>query len=242
MRLAEFLTAKFKISMTVRSQEKADELTRNGYSMTLAEFSEDQLDIREIWSKASDLDVIIVLVPFSIRKSSPDRLKVKMKNLCAFIGDFEGQLFFSSSTGVYPKEGTVYFEKDLAVTDNVVENEIAEHFPQVNILRLAGLMGDERYLSKYKISNLEEPVNHVHYDDVCAVIAWLIERQAHRCLYNVVAPLHPSKGEVINAQKGEIVTKTSDPEGRIISSEKLIVDINYTFKYPDPRAFQLVIS
>ena len=162
-----------------------------------------------------------------------------MNNLCRFIGDFDGQLFFTNSTGVYPRIKATFSEADLPIKDNATEYQIKQTYPGVNILRLAGLMGDNRLLHKYKVNNLDDPVNHVHYHDVCSVIIRMIERQMQDKLYNVVAPLHPTKKQVIQAQLHNHMDSLSEPEGRIISSAKIIAELGYRFNYPDPRTFHL---
>jgi len=117
------------------------------------------------------------------------------------------------------------------------ESFILEKFPQANILRLGGLMGGERLLKNYNISNLDQLVNHIHYADICSVIEKMLERHSESKVYNVVAPVHPNKEEVINAQKGLPYSGTRTDTGRIISPEKLISELDFQFQYPDPRYF-----
>jgi hypothetical protein len=72
----------------------------------------------------------------------------------------------------------------------------------------------------------------------------MIETGSEGKLYNVTAPEHPSKAQVINAQQN---LKSSEEtvtigEGKIILSSKLISELDFIFKYPDPRAFHLNTS
>ncbi|MNY80925.1 hypothetical protein D3C86_2222160 [compost metagenome] len=58
-------------------------------------------------------------------------------------------------------------------------------------------------------------------------------------MYNVVAPIHPNKEEVINAQKDLPYSGERIEIGRTISPNKLIEELNFEFQYPDPRYFHL---
>ena len=110
------------------------------------------------------------------------------------------------------------------------ERIIKVKYPQVNILRLAGLMGDERLLRNYKVTNLDFAVNHIHYIDICLVLEKMMEQQLNCKLYNVVAPLHPTKAEVINAQNNIEYVEKCEVKGKIISSSTLSADLDFVFK------------
>ena len=58
-------------------------------------------------------------------------------------------------------------------------------------------------------------------------------------MYNVVAPIHPNKEEVISAQKDLPFSGERTYVGRTISAEKLMKELDFKFQYPDPRYFQL---
>ncbi len=236
-RLIPRLSGEFNISASTRTQQSADKLAALGYPSIAVEFSDKEDLAVHAWDAITGFDVVIVSVPFSIRRATPESLKFKMNNLCRFIGDFKGQLFFTSSTGVYPRTRTIFTEADLPVTDNATEHQIKQTYPKVNILRLAGLMGDNRLLHKYKVTNLDDPVNHIHYLDISSVIVRMIEENMQKKIFNVVAPQHPTKREVIQAQLGDTKVAAIKAEGRIISSAKLITELDYDFMYPDPRTF-----
>jgi hypothetical protein len=191
------------------------------------------------WEAVRELDAIIISVPFSGIRGAQIPMNDKRQNLLNFLGDYKGQLFLMSSTGVYSQNEKEFSEEDQPAENVESESFILEKFPQTNIMRLAGLMGDQRLLKNYNISGLDQLVNHIHYADICSVVKEMIQNQSESKVYNVVAPIHPNKEEVINAQKdlpyhGERMTV-----GRTISPEKLIKDLDFEFQYPDPRYFHL---
>lgn len=237
--VAERLSSQYEIFATTTTESKIAALEAKGYTATLVSFPDEMnLEMQE-WDIASKLDAIIIAVPFSGLRGSRIPMTGKRENLLGFIGDFKGQIFYTSSTGVYPDTEKEFTEDDLPAKGVESENFILEKFPQTNILRLGGLMGGERLLKNYNISNVDQPVNHIHYTDICSVVEKMLNNRSQSKVYNVVAPIHPNKEEVINAQKGLPFEGERTAIGRIISPEKLIKELDFEFQYPDPRYFHL---
>ncbi|PKF76126.1 hypothetical protein [Chryseobacterium sp. PMSZPI] len=231
----------YTFSVTTTTQDKADELKNRGINPRVASFMDYQLASPLLpWDEIKTLDVIIITIPVSEKSCCVSSLYNRIQNLSSFIGDFEGQIFLMSSTGVYPNTEKEFIEEDIAVNSISGERMIRNKYPQVNILRLGGLMGDNRLLKNYNISNLDHAVNHVHYADIAGIISKMIERKLESKTYNVTAPAHPTKSQVINAQKnindtGEVM----EVKGKKVLSSKLISELEYVFQYPDPRFFHL---
>ncbi|SDF20032.1 Rossmann-fold NAD(P)-binding domain-containing protein [Epilithonimonas hungarica] len=237
--IGERLSDRYEIFATTTTESKIEDLNAKGFHTTLANFP-DKLD-REMkeWNVASKLDAIIINVPFSGLRGEQIPMNDKRQNLLNFLGDYKGQLFLISSTGVYPEIDKDLVEENKSPNEVESENFILERFPQTNILRLAGLMGGQRLLKNYNISNLDQLVNHIHYADICSVFEKMLENNSQSKVYNVVAPIHPNKEEVINAQKGLPYSGERTKKGRTISAEKLIKELDFEFLYPDPRYFHL---
>jgi hypothetical protein len=235
-RIAENFRGQFEVYTTTTTDNKKEKLTASGCHPTVVRFPDDTVlkDLKH-WDALSTLDIIIITVPFS----GKDSLTNRAQNLFSFIGDFKGQLLFMSTTGVYPDIAKEFSEDDVSPDSVLGERMIKEKFPQVNILRLAGLMGDDRLLRKYNVANLHLAVNHIHYLDICAVLKKIIELELNSKSYNVVAPLHPAKSEVINAQNNIPCVAQTEVGGRKVSSGKLRSELNFVFKFPDPRSFHL---
>lgn len=238
--IADKLSGQYEIFATTTSESKIKDLSAKGYHITQVSFPDDDISDRmHEWEIAPQLDAVIITVPFSGVRGAEIPLHERAKNLLAFLGDYKGKLYMMSSTGVYSDVEKEFTEDDRSADDVPSENSIKNRFPEVNILRLAGLMGDQRLLKNYNISNLDLLVNHIHYADICSVVEKMLENGSHSKVYNVVAPVHPNKEEIINAQKGLPYSGERATQGRIISPEKLISDLNFEFQYPDPRYFHL---
>ena len=84
-----------------------------------------------------------------------------------------------------------------------------------------------------KPENPGKLTNYIHYEDILPIVELFIKSQIKAETYNIVAPEHPSIAEVLHLDSDN----TGEQEGRIISSEKLIQDFNYTFIHPNPKDF-----
>ncbi|SMP35289.1 hypothetical protein [Chryseobacterium profundimaris] len=237
-RIGERFSENFEIFTTTTSPQKLEDIRSKGIHADLAFFSEEKNEFPELWNSITELDIIIITVPFSERRTSKEILEKKLSSLFSFTGKFEKQIFFMSTTSVYPDKPGIFTE-EMQPSENVfVENKIKEAFPHINILRLGGLMGDGRLLKNFKISDVSGVVNHIHYEDIAAIILKMIEKNSMGKIYNVVAPLYPSKQQVLAVQNNQDIERTNqDDYKRIISSEKLISELEYTFIYPDPKSF-----
>jgi len=239
-RIAEKLAGKYAVYCTTTSPEKIEGLTSKGYRTALIDFdAEGEFRNTAAWDLADHPDVLIVTVTLSGKRMNTEILEKRFRNLSSFIGDFKGQLFFMSSTGVYPDIQQEFTEDDLPPEQVLGESMIRARYPKANILRLGGLMGDDRLLSRYRIADTGLPVNHIHYADVAAVVEQMISQHSEGKLYNVVAPQHPSKASVIAAQQNGAYDGLREPQGRIISSSRLMQDLDYGFIFPDPRFFHV---
>ncbi|KQS92919.1 NAD(P)-binding domain-containing protein [Chryseobacterium sp. Leaf394] len=237
--IAERLSNRYQIFATTTTEAKVEEFKSKGYQATLVSFPNELDTEMKEWEVAKELDAIIISVPFSGIRGAQIPMNDKRQNLLKFLGDFKGQLFLMSSTGVYSQEDKEFTEDDQHAKDVESESFILEKFPQTNILRLAGLMGGERLLKNYNISGLDQVVNHIHYADIASVIEKMLDNQSESKVYNVVAPIHPNKEEVINSQKGLSYDGERTTAGRTVSPSKLIEELNFEFQHPDPRYFHL---
>ncbi|MHA3047304.1 epimerase [Riemerella anatipestifer] len=237
--LVEHFAPAYSIHTTNTSESKANLLKNKSCQTSIINFDN---PIDAPWEILSKLDAIIITVPFS-KRTDLNLLKMRFHNISSFIFGFKKPIFLMSSIGVYPQIEGIINENTLDNADLdqhilSIEKQMKSNFPHLNILRLGGLMGGNRMLSNYKVNNLHQVVNHIHYKDVCLVIEKMLNRNLTSKIYNIVAPLHPTKLEVINQQTGKpIPTNPQEIFGRIISSHLSEIEIPYSYRYPDPTKF-----
>ena len=238
-RVAQKLETDNEIFVTTRSDENTSHLKSLGFETYQIDFQTGfDLKTAELFRS---LDVVIISLPVSKKKFS----ETISQNAIEFLGDFKGQMVFFSSVGVYPHEDGIYTEESV---ENLNKNILAaedlykDAFPQISILRFGGLMGDERKFSNYfkskAIPESNTPVNHIHYEDISAIIQVLIKNKLEGKLYNVVAPKHPIKQQVFNFQvEGKDPENEESENGRIVLGSLLEEELNYIFTKPNPMKF-----
>lgn len=243
-KIAKRASSEFDIFCTTSSEVKLEVFKKENFNPFLVKFS----DTEESCYKSIflDCDIIIITVPFS-QRTSETILNKRFKNISKFIGDFKGQLFLCSTTGIYPQIYEIITENcvsEIFLNQNIlsVEKLMQNTFTQINILRFGGLMGADRVFSKYyenkEIAKPNQYVNHTHFEDICEVILNLIKLNISGESFNVVSPEHPSKMEVYNCQTNNNCVEISEEKfGKRVSSEKLINKVNYKFIHPNPAKF-----
>ena len=239
-RMAKYFAPTNEIYATTTSDDKVKMLSEQGFQTFKIDFDADEFrKPNEIWN---NLDVIIITIPFP--KSADFKvLKKRFENLSSFLKDFEKPIFLMSSIGIYPQIEQEITENNLdesLLNLNIfgIENLMKKNFPQINVLRLGGLMADDRYLSKYKIKEPQQIVNHIHFEDISRIVEKMISENLQSNTYNLVAPLHPTKQQVVDFQTKNIETEIEESFGRKIISKYLENDLKYEFLYPDPRKFK----
>ena len=226
-KLAKYLSDKdYHVIATTTSPEKIVPLQKVATEVHLLDFNT-TVDFGFLDS----VDVAIFSMPISREGWHQGFEKLKK--------EFPKTLLFSS-TGVYPTENKVFTEKDtndLRADILTSENLVRKSYPQTNVLRFGGLMGDERSLKNmFKNRTPDNPgklTNYIHYEDILPIVELFIKSEIKSETYNIVAPEHPSIAEVLNLQ----IASDSDIKQRIVSSQKLIHDFNYTFIHPNPKYF-----
>ncbi len=110
-------------------------------------------------------------------------------------------------------------------------------------------MGYDRVPGKYFIGKKDLntgsiPVNFVHRDDVIGIIYEVIRQDKWNEIFNVVAPEHPVRKDIYisNAQDfgwaAPSFLEGTTPDYKIVSSNKVIRELNYRFIYPNPLTFK----
>jgi len=185
-----------------------------------------------------DCDYLIVAI------STKDNYLETLKQI-AFHVSTNAVLILMSSISVY-REYDCEIDEGNPITHSSKQAE-AEQLMQtlrdkLIILRLGGLMGDDRIAGKWsKVSVFADGfVNYVHRDDVIGVVGALLSQKKEQGIFNVVAPKHPLRSLVHrnNSKKfGFELGEFKEMSHRKIFSTALERDIKYSFRYSDPLKF-----
>ena len=232
-RLENYLNNEFDLTTTKRNSD-----AENCISINFDEAVEPLIN-------CNLFDFIVITIPFG-KRNTIEELKNRFSNLINFLNDYSGQILLISSTGIYPDVTNYITEDSYTATELntpyiTIENLVKDHFSQLTILRLAGIMGNDRYLSKYLDLNregLDEIVNHIHFEDILSVIKTCIEKEIKGETFNVVALQHPTKRKILEYQINAKLIDSENKKGKTISSEKLINELNYQFIHSNPLYFK----
>ncbi len=240
-----YLNRGIEVFVTCTSEEKKIRLQGLGLHAACVNFDKDS----DVISFPREFDYILVSIPASSR-AEQIVLEQRFTNVVTYLQTLTyAKAIFLSSTGIYPdKDGT--FDEDHSEELNVrllyAENKLASNIPII-IYRLGGLFGKNRIFAKYfqrKVCTTgNQPANFVHLDDVVALIIEGFDNDLSLGIYNIVAPEHPSKEEIIKASAkkyGFDMPASYDPQQsfqKIVIGDKIIESLDYRFKYASPLYF-----
>lgn len=163
-------------------------------------------------------------------------------------------IIFASSTSVYGDKAGFVTEDDadiqttskrngklLLECEKIVQNSGIDF----TILRLGGLYGYGRHPVHYLSgkSNLEaasKPVNLIHQLDCLNIITKIVDQGKRNTVYNLVSDGHPPRKEFYQsaARYYKLDPPKFKPDSgtnyKVVSNEKVKLDLNYTFSYPNP--------
>lgn len=255
--LAEKLALEeYQVVGSTTQESKAEELSREAYGVVVLNLNPHPTG--KGFNSLFETDTLVVAFP---PKSKSQEAQFYFQQL-AFLKKLIDQskvkrVLFISSTGIYPKEARAfdYDEEDELSKSNVGNQTLLEaeriiskkRAYELTILRMGGLMGENRILGKYfeRKENVDgsSKVNYIHQIDAVNLCNWVIEGNYWEEIFNGVAPIHPDKKSILErnaADYGFALPKSflqNDPHiHRIISSEKL-TDFGFEFEYPDPLDF-----
>ncbi len=126
--IAARLKGQYEIFVTTTSESKIKDLSDKGYHVTQVSFEDDLSEPNTAWKIAPQLDAVIITVPFAGIRGAEIPLNERAQNLLTFLGDYKGQLYLMSSTGVYPGDEKEFTEDDKPVDNVPSESVIKIHF------------------------------------------------------------------------------------------------------------------
>lgn len=210
-----------------------------------------------------DTDLLLIDIPPQTRSKSADFHPQQIKAVAEKIkAQGIGHCIYISSTSVYPNLEREVSEEDAPALEEIKSPEasqtallnaerILKAIPdlELTIIRCGGLMGYDRipgsyFAGKENLSTGSIPVNYIHRDDIIGIILEVIRQGYWKQTLNAVAPQHPTRREVYEQNASEFgfkaptFTQTAASNFKIVSPAKLLKDLQYQFRYPDPLAFR----
>ncbi len=194
-------------------------------------------------------EILIINIPPQV-KTAQGFFIDKMKLLMPLIKHSSiSKLLFVSSTSVYSDKDGVVTEttKREAITESgkqLVETEVyleSLDFLQTTIVRFGGLIGAGRNPAKYLagrqgVDSPNAAVNLIDQQDCIGIIEAVIKKEAWGTSFNAATPDHPTKEDYYSRKTLESNLEPPSFDysdlstGKIISSEKLIKELDYHFK------------
>jgi nucleoside-diphosphate-sugar epimerase len=201
-------------------------------------------------------ELLIIAIPPQVEKQGEDFHPAQIEQLTSRLKDSPvKKIIYISSTSVYPEANREVNESEPLTGHNGTSRAIlrAEQLVQDSgknwiILRCGGLMGYNRIPGKYVagrkgLTTGDVPVNFVHRDDVTGIIQEILQHPRWNQTYNVVAPEYPVRRDIYarNAREfGYSLPEYADGAAenyKVVNGSKLLRDLKYTFKYPNPLDF-----
>lgn len=154
-------------------------------------------------------------------------------------------IILMSSTSVY-KEFDENVDESAVITKTSLikeaEDLVTGAKENVVVLRLGGLMGDDRISGRWKSAKdfSDGYVNYIHKEDVINIIKKMIEKGITKGVYNLVAPTHPLRSEIHKKNSKDFGFTLGNFDGmtkRRVLSKKIIKELDYTFLHPNPLDF-----
>lgn len=190
--------------------------------------------------------ILVISIP-PIDRKHPERYQDMLTNVLNQFSD-QTKVIFTSSTGIYPKDASIYTEdfnfssEQESTALNVAENVIRTSKKSSVIFRLGGLIGPNRHPIRFLqgrngVKNPDGPINFVHQGDCIEALLLAIENPQVSGTFNLVYPDHPTrKNYYLEAAKHYALNPPQFVEEaaieRVISSDKIVRDLDFTFKFP----------
>lgn len=221
------------IKGSTTTSEKLKELKQLGVSPFIVDISLD-INIDEFLKT----DVLII----AITHKNIDDFKQLISKIQKSIVK---KVIFISTTSVYPQLNKVMSEEsETRETPHFLIEELFRNNInfKTTIIRFAGFIGGERHPANWFQNGREIPqpdgfVNMIHREDCIQIIEEIIMQNYFEETFNACVDHHPSRKEFYeNAKKRKgfkspVFKEEEEISWKIISSQKLIETLGYTFKH-----------
>ena len=246
----KLLHSGFNVQVSCTSDSKVSELKKAGF--TAFNISLPTINTPNSQSFFNS-DILIITLPFKRSLISPNSYLIDIKTILSHCNATTKHILFTSSTSVYNnspnnlnEDSPIIIENDRQKILLDCEKTILSHPTSTNtILRFGGLYGYDRKLTNFmtkssQTKHINAPVNLIHQDDAVSIMEQIIHQKKWGHIYNAVSNEHPTRHELYSthaARQGikvpEFIT-SNESAYKIIDNQKLIKDLRFKFKYPNP--------
>ena len=233
-----------EVYTTCTSDEKRAYLQKLGFNSLSVDF-----DLNDsILGFPTEFDFVLNSIPASSRHTE-DQVNKRFQHVKSYLSKihFQKQIYLSS-IGIYP-DTDCWFNEDCAENMNARLWGAEQKMTSVNttIYRLGGLFGKQRIFAKYFQHRIcttgDQLANFVHLQDVVNLIIKGFENAFQDAIYNIVAPEHPTKKEVILTSAAKYGLdlpadfKPHDSFQKVVDGSRISNELNYQFIYSSPLNF-----
>ena len=204
-----------------------------------------------------NVKTLILNIPPGRRRSDVEVFHLQQIKSIVIKAEAHGieKFIFLSSTSVYGDQNKEVTESTQLLPNTAssralkeVEEWLKSLDLEVTILRLGGLVGEDRKAGRFlagkkNVKNGQTPVNLLHQDDGINIIHQIIKQEKWGEIFNCCSDEHPTREAFYTAQaiKQNFEPPTFLPEPssnfKIVSNQKIKKSLNYTFQYPNPMGF-----
>ncbi|EKT58358.1 SDR family oxidoreductase [Providencia sneebia] len=212
-----------------------------------------ECDTEDLQQLMEDSDAVVILLPPS-KVSVTAYIDAIQQLVDTAIAFRVPRIIFTSSTSVYgnvsgeiSEDSARQAETRSAQSLIDVENWLhALPNISVDVLRLAGLVGDHRHAGRFLAGKTDlkgalQPVNIVHQDDVIEAIKLLLRQPSGGHIYNLCAPEHPSRAnfyrqatQALHLELPEFMEEKEKINGKIVNGNRICHELGFEYQYPNP--------
>lgn len=236
------------LTLSSRAKDKVTKLTQSGWHACQFELGQ------SVPAELAQNDIAIINIAAGRKQLAPEEYSEKVLKLVQeLISQNVQYILFVSTTSVYGSQSGKITEASPVkpnTNSGTAHVQIEEHLRQhlsgrTTILRLAGLVGDERHPVKFlsgkvELTNPDHAVNLVHRKDVINAITAIIENQVWGKTLHLCSLEHPSRQEYYQwaaKQLGLVLPEfvTSDgAAGKLIDASNTIETLGINLEYASP--------
>lgn len=219
----------------------------------------------ELVCDADDLDALMsvdaLVITLPARRSGPGEefyLQAMQEIVDSALAHRIPRILFTSSTSVYGDAPGIVKEstprQPVTASGRVLKDleDWLHNLPgtQVDILRLAGLVGPARHPGRFFAGKTAPDgqlgVNLVHLEDVIAAITLLLQSPKGGHIYNICAPAHPTRETFYPAMARKLglpapnfTDSPAEKRGKVVDGSRICYELGFEYLYPDPMQMPL---